>query len=204
MAGNAVMFGTVPATSMPQRVNTDGNGAMLVSTSVGGVPSNVAQGSATAGQNGGLELGAVQTNAPAYTSGQTSALSMNTEGYQRVVTPDLASPTFWNYAGVAGGIVNSAVAVTLKAAAGAGVRNFCKSLQLSTDALAAATEIAIRDGAAGTVIWRGKLQTTALAPTTINFDPPLKGTANTLMEFVTLTASVTGGVFVDAQGYTGT
>ena len=38
---------------------------------------------------------------------------------------------------------------------------------------------------------------------TITFDPPLKGTANTLMEVVTLTATVTGGVFVNATGFTG-
>jgi len=31
---------------------------------------------------------------------------------------------------------------------------------------------------------------------------PLKGTANTLMEFATLTASGTGSVYVNAQGYT--
>jgi hypothetical protein len=109
---------------------------------------------------------------------------------------------FWNYATPTGGIVNTATAVTIKAAGGASVRNFLKTLTLSHDALGAATEIAIRDGAAGTVLWRGKLQVTAVEDATITFDPPLKGTANTLMEVVVLTA-VTGGVFVNATGYTG-
>lgn len=194
----ARLAGVNPTTGMPDPIKTDGNGNLMFA---GG---GQAQGSATAGQTGSLALAATTTNAPANVSGQSNPLSQNTEGYQRVVTPDLASPTFWNYAAAATGIVNSAVAVTIKAAGGAGVRNFLKSLQISSDTLGAATEIAIRDGAGGTVLWRQKLQTAALPLTTINFDPPLKGTANTLLEFITLTASVTGGVYANAQGYTGT
>jgi hypothetical protein len=41
-----------------------------------------------------------------------------------------------------------------------------------------------------------------LSGATINFEPPLRGTANTLTEIVTLTA-VTGGVYCNLQGYTG-
>lgn len=119
------------------------------------------------------------------------------------IVPDAPRANYWSFAAAATGIVNSAVAVTIKAAAAVGIRNYLKSLQISTDALGAVTELAIRDGAAGTVLWRGKLQTTALPVTTINFDPPLKGTAATLMEVITLTA-VTGGVYVDAQGFTAT
>ena len=115
------------------------------------------------------------------------------------------SSTFWKYASVSGGIVNSAVAVTIKAAAGVGLRNYLKTLTIAHDALGAATELAIRDGAGGTVLWLGKLQTGAVdaaAASVIQFDPPLRGTANTLLEVVTLTA-VTGGVFVNATGFTG-
>ena len=86
-------------------------------------------------------------------------------------------------------------------AAGASVRNYLSGLIISTDALGAATELAVRDGAGGTVLWRGKLQTTAMNPTNIQFPTPLYSTANTLLEVVTLTA-VTGGVYVDATGYT--
>jgi len=109
----------------------------------------------------------------------------------------------WQYAAETGGITNTTTAVTIKAAAGAGVRNYLKSLNISHDTLGAATELAIRDGAGGAVLWRGKLQTPANPALGLTFDPPLKGTANTLMEVVTLTASVTGGVFVNATGYTG-
>lgn len=120
-----------------------------------------------------------------------------------VVQPAL-SANYWSFAAATGGIVNTTTAVTIKAAAGASVRNYLCSVQIAHDTLGAATELAIRDGAAGTVLWRGKLQTTLqdASPDTINFYPCLRGTANTLMEAVTLTA-VTGGVFVNAQGYTG-
>ena len=120
------------------------------------------------------------------------------------VVQSAPSASAWSYAGATGGIVNSVVAVTIKTAAGAAVRNYLKTLQIASDALGVATEIAIRDGAAGTVLWRGKLQTAAMLTTPIVFDPPLKGTANTLLEVVTLTATVTGGVFANAQGFTGT
>lgn len=114
------------------------------------------------------------------------------------------SANFWGYAAASGGISNTTTAVTIKAAAGASVRNYLKSLQISSDALGTATEIAIRDGAGGTVLWREKIGTAGYVNgRTVNFDPPLKGTANTLLEVVTLTASGTGAVFVNAQGYTG-
>lgn len=122
-----------------------------------------------------------------------------------VVQPGLSS-TFWNYAAASGGIVNTTTAVTIKTAAGAGVRNYVCWLHIVHDTLSAATEIALRDGAAGTVMWRGRLQTAAsdssLGAGSITFSPCLKGTANTLVEVVTLSA-VTGGVYVDAGGTTG-
>lgn len=108
----------------------------------------------------------------------------------------------WHYAAASGGIVNTTTAVTLAAAAGAGLRNYLASLDLSSTGLTTATEIAVRDGAAGTVLWRGYIGTAAMDHRTIRFDPPLKGSVNTLMEFVTLTA---GGaakpVYVNAHGF---
>ena len=108
----------------------------------------------------------------------------------------------WVYAAASGGIANTTTAVTLVAAQAAGIRNYLTNLQLSSDALGAATEIAIRDGAGGTVLWRGKIGTAGIAGvSTIQFSDPLKSTAATLLEVVTLSASVTGGVYVNAQGY---
>ena len=106
----------------------------------------------------------------------------------------------WNFAPASGGIVNTTNAVTIKTAGAGGVRNYITDLQINTATLGAATELAIRDGAGGTVLWRCQLQTTAMPPMAINFQSPLVGSPNTLLEIVTLTA-VTGGVFVNAEGY---
>lgn len=117
--------------------------------------------------------------------------------------PHAMASSRWSYASPVGGISNTAVAVTIANAAGAGVRNYITSIQLEAGALGAATEIAVRDGAGGTVLWRGKIETGGLPLTSIPLDGPLKGTANTLMEVVTLTASITGAVYFNAQGFQG-
>lgn len=110
---------------------------------------------------------------------------------------------FWSYAAAAGGILNTTTAVTVKAAAGANVRNYAESIQLDWEALGAATEVVIRDGAGGTVLWRMKIGTGAAGSRTVKFGTALRGTANTLLEVVTLTASITGAVYVNLQGWTG-
>jgi hypothetical protein len=122
---------------------------------------------------------------------------------QQLVTKNFAtSENDWQYAAAASGIVNTTTAVTIKAAGAASIRNFITSIQIQHEPLGAATELAIRDGAAGTVIWRIKLPlTTAEGPTSHTFATPLRGTAATLLEVVTLTASVTGAVYFNAQGY---
>ena len=108
----------------------------------------------------------------------------------------------WNFASAAGGIVNTTAAVTLKAApADATTRNYITDLQIQSATLGGATELAIRDGAGGTVLWHTQLQTTALPMVAFNFQSPLQGSLGNLLEVVTLTA-VTGGVWINAQGYT--
>lgn len=110
----------------------------------------------------------------------------------------------WNYAAAASGIANTTTAVTIKTAGGAGVRNYLTCLQISAEALGAATELAIRDGAGGTVLWRTKISTAGLTSgEVIGFLTPIIGSANTLLEVVTLTASITGAVYINAQGITG-
>ena len=110
----------------------------------------------------------------------------------------------WNYAAAAGGIINTTTAVTIKTAAGAGIRNYVSSIQLATDTLTTASELAIRDGAAGPVLWRGKLAAATLNEVGLVFSPALRGSANTLLEVVTLTATGAAlGVYISAQGYTG-
>lgn len=108
----------------------------------------------------------------------------------------------WSYAAAASGIASTTTAVTIKAAAGAGLRNYLTDLQISHAALGGATELAIRDGAGGTVLWRMTLATGANENISVHFRTPLQSSVNTLLEVVTL-SSVTGGVYVNAQGYTG-
>lgn len=111
-----------------------------------------------------------------------------------------AGPDDWSYAAATSGIANTTTAVTIKTAAGAGLRNYIRSISVQSATLGSATELAIRDGAGGTVLWRTQLQTTALPLTPIEFPVPIKGSANTLLEVVTLTQS-TGGVYVNVQGF---
>lgn len=139
--------------------------------------------------------------------GQFATGTIDSTGALRV-NPNLGStsnlvvqaPTPWSYAAATGGIDNSNTAVTIKAAGAAGVRNYVTEIQIAHATLGASTELAIRDGTAGTVLWRTLLHTTAM-PTT-SYKVHLMGTAATLLEVITLTA-VTGDVLVNVQGYTG-
>lgn len=116
----------------------------------------------------------------------------------------------WAYAPPVSGIVNSATAVPVKAAAtvtrqgsAVGLRNFVTSMQISTNTLGADTELVVLNGAAA--IWRTILRSGAggNVPYAINFPPgAMAGSANTALSIQTLTA-VSGGVFVNVQGYTG-
>lgn len=114
------------------------------------------------------------------------------------VLPGLSS-TFWSYSAASGGIVSSTAGVTIKAEAGASVRNYISNGSISWGTLSAITEFVIRDGAAGTVIYRTILPTVAGERKIPSY---LRSTANTLLEIATLT-SVTGGVYFNCQGFTG-
>jgi hypothetical protein len=124
----------------------------------------------------------------------------NTSGV--VTQPYAVTGSRWQYAAASGGISNSTTAVTVVAAAGGSLRNYVTSIQCDSDALGAATELAYRDGAGGTVLWRAGIGTAGWpSGRDIVFPVPLKGTANTLGEIVTLTASVTGAVRCNLQGF---
>ena len=206
-AGNPVKTGGVFNTTLPtlttgQRGDTQitTKGETLVALSFGGVPI-FAYANASDAANNVTTVGLVTRSwGGVYNGSSWDKARGDVNG--AVNQPHAMTASRWQFAGVTGGIVNSTVAATLQAAGGAGVRNYLAGLQIDNDTLGAVTEVAVRDGAAGTVIWRGKLQITA-GNRQITFPVPLKGTAATLMEFVVLTA-VTGGVYVSAQGYTAT
>ena len=121
-----------------------------------------------------------------------------------VSLPGLSS-TYWSYTSGASPILsNTTTAVTIKTAAGASVRNFIDSCQITTTAFGAAVPLAIRDGAGGTVIWALTVPTGGfLQPASIIFQMPLRSTANTLLEVVTTTANTSGTVTLSCQGHTG-
>jgi hypothetical protein len=143
---------------------------------------------------------ALTANYAAVATGDTADLVTTLAG--ALVTRPYAIPELdWAYAAGAAGILNTTTAVTIKAAAGAGVRNYITGLQVMSEVLTNATELAVRDGAAGAVLWRTKIPTGGLPSMNIAFASPLRGTANTLLEVVTLTASGAGAVYVNAQGF---
>jgi hypothetical protein len=136
-------------------------------------------------------------------AGDAADLQVTTGG-QLINKPYATSEIDWHYSAAASGIVSSTTAVTFKTASGtAGIRNYITGIEIGAFGAGTATELAIRDGAAGTVIWRMQIPASGLpAPVTVNFTTPLRGTANTLLEVVTLTSSATP-VFFNAHGYTG-
>lgn len=102
----------------------------------------------------------------------------------------------WSYAAAAGGIINT-TGVTIKAVAGAGIRNYITAIQIA-NASATATDVQIRDGAGGTVIWRGYASAN-MPLTPIPLPSPIKGSANTLVEAACGTTGA--AVYLNAQGY---
>jgi len=135
-------------------------------------------------------------------AGDADNIQTTTAG-QLINKPYATAEIDWQYAATASGIVSTTTAVTFKAASGtAGIRNYITGIEIGAYGAGTATELAIRDGAAGTVIWRMQIPAAGLtAPVTVNFTTPLRGTANTLLEVVTLTSSATP-VFFNAHGYT--
>lgn len=112
-----------------------------------------------------------------------------------------ADTTPWAYVPPVSGISNTTTAVTIAAAAGAGLRNYITDIQIAHGTLGAATEFAIRDGAGGAVLLRLLLNTGSNENSRVGpLKTPIFGSANTLLEIVTLTA-VTGNVYANVQGY---
>ncbi len=181
----------------------DVNGRLLVS-SVGSSTASggTAHDAAISGNPYRMAGRAMTANYTAVASGDTADVITTTVGVL-IQKPFSIPEADWTYAAASLGIVNTTTAVTFKAAGAAGLRNYITGIQVMAEALGTATELAIRDGAGGTVLWRVKIGTGGLTNgISHNFAVPLRGTAATLLEVVTLTASTTGAVYFNAQGYT--
>ena len=129
----------------------------------------------------------------------------NTKQGQGVVILPGAGTTFWRYVPPTGGITNSTTGVVVRAAPGANQFTYVHGGECYADPLGAATDLELRDGAAGAAVWRTKIPTSGY-PTLIDitFDPPIRLTGNTLLEMATVTASVTGSVYCNWRGQTAT
>jgi hypothetical protein len=116
----------------------------------------------------------------------------------KIVTYPYAIPAnTWQYAAASGGITNT-TGVTARAAGGAGIRNYINSVAVINGHATVSTDVQIRDGAAGTVLWRGFAQA-AGGGASVKFDPPLRGTANTLVE---VACGTTGSAtYFNLQGF---
>lgn len=141
----------------------------------------------------------VSANYTAVATGDTADIITTLVGAQ-IQKPFSIPEADWFYAAAASGIDNSSADVVMKAAV-AGLRNYLTAISIEHDLLGAAALLLVRDGTSGTILWRGRLQTPAKEGTLITFPTPLRGSVNTDLIVRTLTA-VTGGVFVNAQGFT--
>lgn len=111
----------------------------------------------------------------------------------------------WSYAAPEGGLENTTVAATLKGAAGAGLSNYINWLEFSTDMdITNATELVIRNGAGGPVLWRTQIGVDGLITgRVIHFNGSVRSSPNTLLEIATLTATGSGAFYINAGGTVG-
>jgi len=199
------------------RVSTYGSGTVSVVGTLSKSPvaqlgTVVLSGVSTVG--GALSEGTAATTSPvlvgleARTSSKTSVANasavrpISTVDGRQIVRLDSIPENEWSYVAASGGITNTTTAVTLAAGAGSGVRNYITSLQVYSDTLGTATEVVIRDGVGGAALWRTKIGTAGtVGIQVIRFHPPLRGSSNTLVEAACVTATGTGSIYLNAQGY---
>lgn len=167
------------------------------------------QGSVAAGNasvdNPQIAGGVVQTNPIANTlfSGNAAPLTL-TLGGALVNMPYSTGESSWQYVAAAGGITNSTTPVTIYPGSGSFPRGYITGCQISSTALGAATELVIRSGGS-TVLWRTMIATAGIiGGLNVSFPTPLRAPGNNqTMDVVTLTASITGSVYINCQGYSG-
>lgn len=182
-------IGNVDIVTMP-------NVTLAAGTNTNEVVGDVAHGSPVGGNPLLMGAEARSSDGTAVTSGDVVRLLATLLGKQ--VTYPYALPGLdWHYAAASGGIVNT-TGVTAKAAAGAGIRNYITRMEVINGHATVSTDFQIRDGAAGTVLWRGYLQAAGGGVACV-FDPPLRGSANTLIE---IACGTTGSaVYANLHGF---
>lgn len=205
LAAGTNNIGDVDVLTVPAPLNVTGNGtaasALRVtvandSTGVLAVAGQVAHDAAATGNPFAVAGEARSSEPTAVASGDLSRIMLSLLGKQLTLPYAIPAST-WNYAAASGGITNT-TGVTAKAAAGAGIRNYISRVQVINGHATVSTDVQIRDGASGTVLWRGFAQA-AGGGASVVFDPPLRGTANTLVE---VACGTTGSAtYFNLQGF---
>ena len=159
-------------------------------------------------EGGGANTSPIPIAAEARTSSKTSVPNATlvrpiaTVDGRQIVRLDAIPENEWSYVAASGGITNTTTAVTIAGGAGSGVKNYITSLQVSSDTLGTATEVVIRDGVGGAILWRAKIGTAGtVGIQDIRFHPPLRGLTNTILLAACVTATGTGSIYLNAQGY---
>ncbi len=197
---------TVVDTALPAGTNNIGdvdvltlpNVTLAAGTNTNEVVGDAAHDAAIAGNPVRIAARGMSADYTAVTTGDTADILSSLLG-KLVTLPYTIPANTWVYAAPAGGLV-SQTAVTVKSAAGSGIRNYVTSVQIINSHQTISTEIMILDGAAGTVLWRGWAQA-AGGGISCKFDPPLRGTADTLLEVDEVTATGTAGLLINLQGF---
>lgn len=141
----------------------------------------------------------IDDTSPASGTEGAGSIARMTITRKQIVAPYEAESLHWQYAAVAGGLVGTSDTAA-KTAAGAGLRNYVTSVDVTNSHPTIGTEVVIKDGS--TVIHRG-YAAAAGGGYAINFATPLKGTANTAINVAEITATATTGVLVNLRGYVG-
>lgn len=144
-----------------------------------------------------------QTTLPTTLATGDASDALATTAGQLVTKPFGTSENDWSFACASAGIdpTGGAVTTTLKTAGASSIKNYLTGFDIYTGTLGAATEITIRDGSGGTVLWRWNLPTTGTLIPPNNFFTPLKGSAATAMVVTVESATTTGKVYFNARGY---
>ena len=143
----------------------------------------------------GLRGRARSSNPAASTSADMTDLIATLIG-ALVVRPFSIPELDWSYAAASGGETGTSD-VAVKAAAGAGLRNYMTWLTVENVHATVDTEFVVKDGS--TVIFRGFVKALGVGPLRINFPSPLKSSANAALNVANITTA--SKVYFNCGGY---
>ena len=159
-------------------------------TITGTVQGTVASGATAATNPVGIGGLAQTSNPTAVTSGQAVRTLHTALG--AVVNKPFSIPELdWSYTG----IITTTTQTAMKAAAGAGVKNYLTGIQLQNTS-ATATTVIVQDGS--TTKWQVSLPASMATPVDYLFLSPIQTTGNAALN---ITMGAVANVYVNAQGY---